>query len=54
MSLPRRDAVRIVGTRSFLRDEQLSVAQWPLTITVAVLLAFLGLYALSKHVGNLP
>ena len=28
------------------RGEQLSVTQWPLTITIAVLIAVLGLYAL--------
>jgi len=32
--------------RSLCRGEPLSVTQWPLTITIAVLTAILGLYAL--------
>lgn len=35
-----------VALRKLRRGVQLSVAQWPLTITIAVLLAILGLYAL--------
>ena len=32
--------------RRLRRGEQLSVTQWPLTITIAVLISVLGLYAL--------
>ena len=35
-----------MALRRLRRGEQLSVSQWPLTITVAVLVSLLGLYAL--------
>jgi putative membrane protein len=35
-----------MSLRRLRRGEQLSVTQWPLTITIAVLIALLGLYAL--------
>lgn len=35
-----------MSLRRLRRGEQLSVTQWPLTITIAVLIAVLGLYAL--------
>jgi len=35
-----------ISLRRLRRGVQLSVTQWPLTITIAVLIALLGLYAL--------
>jgi putative membrane protein len=35
-----------VTLRRLRRGEQLSITQWPLTITIAVLISVLGLYAL--------
>ena len=35
-----------MALRKLRRGEQLSIAQWPLSMTIAVLIAVLGLYAL--------
>jgi hypothetical protein len=35
-----------MALRRLRRGESLSVSQWPLTITIAVLLGIVGLYAL--------